>query len=66
MAGPMDEQRDGLDAVASRRRVLRWSAGVFAGSVTLLGLAACGGGGGDEDEDEGGGNEGEGEEEEDD
>ena len=57
----MDEAPDnGLDAekrdaVASRRRVLRWAAGVFAGSAALLGLAACGGEGGDEEEDDGGG-----------
>ncbi|MDP9363039.1 MAG: hypothetical protein M3Q10_02195 [Chloroflexota bacterium] len=64
MAEPMDEERDGLDAVASRRRVVRWSAGLFAGALALGGLAACGGGGDEEEDEGGGGGGGEGEEEE--
>ncbi len=63
MAEPMDEERDEVGAVVSRRRVVRWSAGLFAGALALGGLAACGGGEEDE-EDEGGGGGGGGEDEE--
>ena len=66
MAEPMDEERDEVGAVASRRRVVRWSAGLFAGALALGGLAACGGGGGEEEDDGGGGGGGEEEEEEED
>ena len=66
MTEPTDEERDGLAAMVSRRRVVRWSTGLFAGALALGGLAACGGGGDDEEEDEGGGGGEEEEEEEED
>jgi hypothetical protein len=62
----MGEERDGLEVVASRRRVVRWSAGLFAGALALGGLAACGGEEEDEEDEGGGEEEGEEEEEEDD
>ncbi len=66
MAEPMDEERDERDTMVSRRRVVRWSAGLFAGTLALGGLAACGGGGDEEEDEGGGGGEEEEEEEEDD
>lgn len=65
MTEPRDEERDGLGVVASRRRVVRWSAGLFAGAMAFGTLAACGGAEEDDEEEGGGGGEEEDEEEDD-